>query len=82
MVQAVPSKLALATVGAYLGDPAAYDPVAAYERALARYGREVLDSLNAQPAEVAPAGDLDELVQRLALGVDAATATALLEPYV
>jgi hyaluronoglucosaminidase len=82
MVQAAPSKLALATVGEYLRDPSAYEPVAAFERALARYGREVLDALHAEPADVAPARDHAELVERLALGVDAATATALLAPYV
>jgi hyaluronoglucosaminidase len=84
MLQAVPSKLPLATVGEYLRDPDAYDPVAAYERALARYGAEVVDALRrlaGEPADVAPAADVAALVDALALGVDAATALALLEPF-
>jgi hyaluronoglucosaminidase len=84
MLQAVPSKLPLATVGEYLRDPDAYDPVAAYERALARYGVEVVDALRrlaGEPADVAPAADVAALVDALALGVDAATALALLEPF-
>ncbi|HZT91301.1 MAG TPA: protein O-GlcNAcase [Gaiellaceae bacterium] len=82
MVQAVPSKLALATVAEYLRDPQVYDPVAAFGRALSRYGAEVVEALDAAPADVAPARDLRELVQRLALGVGAGTAAALLRPFV
>jgi hyaluronoglucosaminidase len=86
MLQAVPGKLPLATVGEYLRDPARYDPVRAFERALARYGREVVDGLR----RVAPAdkvsdtpkvSDTGALVDALALGVDAPTALALLEPF-
>ena len=39
MVQAVPSKLALATVADFARDPFGYDPVASFERALARVRR-------------------------------------------
>jgi len=85
MVQAVPSKLPLATVGEYLRDPQGYEPVAAFERALARYGAEVVAALRAlapDPRNVEPAAGVTELVDALALGVDAATALALLEPHV
>jgi hyaluronoglucosaminidase len=102
MVQAIPSKLALATVSDWARDPQAYDPYASFERALRNYGTEVLDSLRrlaaAQPASSAGDGDspgdsprhpaltlpedLRELADALAPGVDAATARALLEPFV
>jgi hyaluronoglucosaminidase len=85
MVQAVPSKLALATVAEWALDPAAYEPVAAFERALAAHGAEVVEALRAlAPAagEVAPPDDVAALVDALALGVDAATGVALLEPFV
>jgi hyaluronoglucosaminidase len=83
MVQAVPSKLALATVAEWTRDPDAYDPVTAYERALASYGAEVVDSLRpAGRADVSPPDDVPALVRALQLGVDAATAIALLEPFV
>jgi hyaluronoglucosaminidase len=85
MVQAVPSKLALATVADWTRDPHAYDPLASYERALREHGAEVLDALrHAAPnaAEVARPADVPALVQALQLGVDAATAVALLEPFV
>ena len=85
MLQAVPSKLPLATVGEYLRDPEAYEPVAAFERALARFGAEVVEALRAlapAPAELTPVSGAAELVDALALGVDAATALALLEPHV
>jgi hypothetical protein len=82
MVQAIPSKLALATVAAYLRDPEGYEPVAAFERALAAYGAEVVDALGAParggPAAASPA----ELVDALAPGVDAAGGAALLGPFV
>jgi hyaluronoglucosaminidase len=75
MVQAVPSKLPLATVADFLRDPEGYDPHASFARALERYGAEVVAALGAEPAAVAPPGDL---VAALALGVDAATAAAWL----
>jgi hyaluronoglucosaminidase len=81
MLQAVPSKLALATVADWTRDPAAYDPTASYERALRAHGGEVLEALG-KPAAVPPPNDLDALVEALALGVDAATGAAFLEPFV
>ncbi|MBD0330015.1 MAG: beta-N-acetylglucosaminidase domain-containing protein [Thermoleophilia bacterium] len=84
MVQAVPSKLALATIAKWLRDPAAYDPIAAYERALRDHGAEVVEALRAlapASADVTPPDDVARLVDALALGVDAPTALALLEPY-
>jgi hyaluronoglucosaminidase len=87
MLQAVAGKLPLATVGEYLRDPAGYDPVGAFERALARYGREVVDALQssvrvAGVPDTFEVSDTGSLVDALALGVDAATALALLEPHV
>jgi hyaluronoglucosaminidase len=85
MVQAVPSKLALATIADWARDPAAYDPFASYERALARYGAEVVEALRKlapEPAAVRPPADVPGLVDALGLGVDAATGLALLEPFV
>ena len=83
MVQAVPSKLALATIAEWARDPAAYEPLAAFERALAAHGSEVVESLRpAGRADVAPPADLPGLVDALAFGVDAPTAVALLEPFV
>jgi hypothetical protein len=81
MVQAVPSKLALATVADWARQPDAYDPLRSFERALAEYGGEVVDALGVEAATVeAPAG-VAGLVDALALGVDAATAVALLRPF-
>src|SRR5207237_4054160 len=57
MVQAVPSKLALATVAEWARKPSAYDAIAAFERALREHGAEVLDALRrlaAEPADVEP----------------------------
>jgi len=87
MVQAVPSKLALATVADYLRDPHAYDPVGSFERALRLYGAEVRDALlplaaRGGPAEPRRPRDVDALIDALALGVDAASGRALLEGYV
>ena len=45
MLQAVPSKLPLATVADWARDPAAYDPLASFERALRAYGAEVVEAL-------------------------------------
>ncbi|HZQ81499.1 MAG TPA: protein O-GlcNAcase [Gaiellaceae bacterium] len=74
MLQAVPSKLPLATVADFLRDPSGYDPRASFARALARYGEEVVAALG-EPAQVDRPADL---VDALALGVDAATAAAWL----
>jgi hypothetical protein len=85
MVQAVPSKLALATVADWAADPRAYEPLASFERALRAYGAEVVEALRRlDPSRVsaARAGDVHELVEALAFGVDAATGAALLEPFV
>jgi hyaluronoglucosaminidase len=82
MLQAVPSKLALATVAEWARDPAVYEPLAAYERALRAHGAEVLAALGEPAREVAPPDDLAGLVEALALGVDAAAGAALLEPFV
>jgi hypothetical protein len=86
MVQAVPSKLALATVADWCRDPAAYDPVASYERALREYGAEVVEALGRLvPGPVSVGGrpgDVAALVVALRHGVDAATGLALLEPFV
>jgi hyaluronoglucosaminidase len=71
MLQAVPSKLALATVADYLRNPGGYDPDASLERALREYGAEVLEALRALPA--VGVADL------LAPGLSAAAALALLE---
>ena len=91
MVQAVPSKLALATVAEWCRDPHAYEPVAAFERALAAHGAEVLEALRELAANracvettqssFAPA-DVAALAAALQLGVDAATGVHLLEPFV
>jgi hyaluronoglucosaminidase len=82
MLQAVPSKLPLATVAAFLRDPHGYDPVRAFDEALARYRDEVVDALRRlapDPAPgITPPSDTASLVAALALGVDAATALALL----
>jgi hyaluronoglucosaminidase len=84
MLQAVPSKLALATVGDWTRDPHGYDPVVSYERALSTYGADVLAALR----RLAPARKVEglpesvpELIDALELGVDAGTAQALLEPF-
>jgi hyaluronoglucosaminidase len=85
MLQAVPSKLALATVADYAREPRAYDTVVSFERALAAYAAEVVEALRrlaAEPVAVTPPGDVAGLVQALAPGVDAATGLALLEPFV
>jgi len=87
MVQAVPSKLALATVADYLRDPHGYEPGASFERALAVYGAEVVEALALLgdagfARQVEPCEDLPSLVSALAPGVDAATGAALLRPFV
>jgi hyaluronoglucosaminidase len=85
MEQAVPSKLAVATVADYLRDPHGYDPVRSFERALGRYGTEVVDALARlapEPALVAAPADVAALADALRFGVDAATALALLQGFV
>ena len=82
MVQAVPSKLALATVAEWARDPESYDAIAAYERALATDGAEVVDALGPRAEGVPPPADREGLVAALSGGVDAATGAALLEPFV
>ena len=84
MVQAVPSKLALATVADWARDPFSYDPIESYERALRAHAAEVVEALRAlapAPADVTPPEDVPALVDALALGVDAPTGLALLEPF-
>lgn len=61
MVQAVPSKLALATIADWLRDPPAYDPDASFERALAAYGDEVEDAVRRLGPAVDVAGALAQL---------------------
>jgi hyaluronoglucosaminidase len=85
MVQAVPSKLALATIADWSNDPYAYEPVASFERALAEHGAEVREALlrlSPERVEVERPVDVPALVQALLLGVDAATGAALLEDFV
>jgi hyaluronoglucosaminidase len=45
MLQAVPSKLPLATIADFLRDPEGYDPEASFVRALEKYGDEVIAAL-------------------------------------
>jgi hyaluronoglucosaminidase len=83
MVQAVPSKLALATVADWARDPFAYDMLASYERALREHGAEVLESLGEPaPDVVAPPDDLAGLCELLKLGVTAPVGAALLRAFV
>ena len=85
MVQAVPSKLALATVADWARDPAAYDPITSFESALRAHGAEVVEALRRlDPSAVSVQGadDTAKLVEALAFGVDAATGAALLERFV
>lgn len=85
-LEPVPSKLALATVADWTRDPEAYDPIASYERALREHGAEVLDALRRLAPQPAPVNgrpaDVPALVEALELGVDAAAAQPLLEPFV
>ena len=85
MLHAVPSKLALATVADWARDPTSYEPVASYERALREHAAEVVEALKKlarERADVAVPKDVPSLVDALALGVDASSAVALLEPFV
>lgn len=63
MVQAVPSKLALATIADWLRDPHGYDPDASFERALREYGDEVEEAVRRLGPEVDVAGALAQLVR-------------------
>lgn len=81
MVQAVPSKLALATVADWCRDPHGYDAVRSFERALREYGAEVVEALG-EPDATRPPESAAELVDALEPGVDAATGAALLRPFV
>jgi hyaluronoglucosaminidase len=84
MLQAVPSKLAFATVADWARDPHAYDPCTSFERALREHSVEVVEALRRlapAPAHVRPPADLAALVEALADGVDAATGLALLAPF-
>lgn len=47
MLQAIPSKLPLATVADFLRDPERYDPARSFERALREYGAEVTEAVRA-----------------------------------
>jgi hyaluronoglucosaminidase len=61
MVQAVPSKLALATIADWLRDPAGYDPDASFERALREYGDEIEEAVRRLGPEVDTGRALTEL---------------------
>ena len=61
MLQAVPSKLPLATIADWLRDPHGYDPDASFERALAEYGNEVEESVRRLGPEVDVAGALAQM---------------------
>jgi hyaluronoglucosaminidase len=82
MVQAVPSKLALATVADWGRDPAGYDMLASYERALGEHGAEVLAALGEPDPHVTPPDDLAAVCELLKLGVTAPVGAALLGPFV
>jgi hyaluronoglucosaminidase len=82
MVQAVPSKLALATVADWARDPQTYDPTESFARALRQHGFEVRAALGEQATGIRPPADLAALADALAPGVDAGTGAALLEPFV
>jgi hyaluronoglucosaminidase len=45
MLQAIPSKLPLATVADFLRDPQGYDPARSFDRALREYGEEVSEAV-------------------------------------
>jgi hyaluronoglucosaminidase len=64
MLQAVPSKLPLATVADFLRDPHGYKPVAAFERALHEYGDEVEAAVRALGESIDLEGALAQLEGR------------------
>ena len=82
MVQAVPSKLALATVADWARDPFAYDMLASYELALREHGAEVLEALGEPARDVDVPDDLAAVCELLKLGVTAPVGAALLRPFV
>jgi hyaluronoglucosaminidase len=82
MVQAAPSKLALATVADWARDPFAYDMLASYERALREHGAEVLEALGEPASGVDAPDDLAAVCELLKLGVTAPVGAALLGPFV
>jgi len=82
MVQAVPSKLALATVADWARDPFAYDMLASYERALREHGAEVLAALGEPARDVDVTDDLAAVCEVPKLGVTAPVGAALLRPFV
>ena len=82
MIEAVASKLPLATIADWCNDPHGYEPIASFERALRDYGAEVLAALGDPAPGVDPPADAAGLVQALLLGVDAPTGAALLRPFV
>jgi hyaluronoglucosaminidase len=82
MVQAVPSKLGLATVADWAKDPYGYDPLASYERALREHGAEVLAALGDPDPDTQPLDDLAAVTEILKLGVTAPVGAALLRPFV
>ena len=61
MLQAVPSKLPLATIADFLRDPTCYDPVRSFERALSQYGAEVKEAVRALGSSVDIDGALAQL---------------------
>jgi hyaluronoglucosaminidase len=63
MLQAVPSKLPLATVADYLRDPDGYDPTRSFERALREYGEEVAAAVRA----LGPGVDVEDALAQLEL---------------
>jgi hypothetical protein len=69
MVQAAPSKLAFATFADWARDPAAYDPEASWEAALAALGGEAAGALRvlAAASRSGPLGGADELAEPAAL---------------
>jgi hyaluronoglucosaminidase len=61
MVQAIPSKLPLATIADWCRDPTGYDPDASFERALSTYGDEVEEAVRRLGPEVDTGGALAQL---------------------
>ena len=60
-MQAVPSKLPLATIADWLRDPAGYDPDVSFERALLDYGDEVDEAVRRLGPDVDVAGALAQM---------------------
>ena len=64
MLQAVPSKLPLATVADFLRDPRGYDPAASFARAVGEYGEEVTAAVRALGHRIDPEDALAQLERR------------------